>query len=1471
MRKLLIGLLCLTMVICAGAGSLTMFANAEDSVAETEETSNNHSDEFLLGSWVSHYYHAREDGGKVASLSEQTKALADAGLNLITYGAWCGPEDGVTRDITSVEWWKTVDKIMKENNMYYTFSSLDGMCSNENSIENTTDEAVRRAESIVPNLDNLMGIMVKDEPSISAMADLGEWSKKYVGLKDGIYPFVNLLPSYASSAAIGESYYDYLDTWVQAVGVENQEYLSHDFYAFHEKSTNMNIFADMEDMRKVGLKYDLKTHGFPQALGWDGMRCPTVDEIRWNDYAYLAYGFKALSYFNWIEWGGEGNNNGLINRFGEIENRQRYDGVIELNWELRALSDIIMNVDCLHAYHTRNNVAGVEVLPNSWLINPTTNTDLIISYMQARDNTQPYFMIFNRSFTDSVTAQSFLVDKYSGITGLEYFNPNTGKYEDVAIENGAFTLSLRPGEGKYLRIKGDVSLPEALKMPEIDLEAGCYLGQRTVTLTASDKTDKIYYTLDGSFPTPESNLYTEPFEITAGDESAKNILLRAIAVRGNEFSDVAERSYLIVNENGGYKFAELENINKQGDWTLEDGVIAITGKLPDSETEGPDLSKYQSTTYTAAELYNDGRLAPVAGYEEWTVTGTSIIKGGWTGFPRRLEYTFTGVAVSLNFKGHENGCLLNFYLDDNAVDGNFDTAAYDGPKDLVVISGLANKEHKLIIEIEGYDGVIGRAAILNSITVYTSDEESEDPVVNTTRKNASTAYNDGTLYLTKDGDSDATPSEAWIVDGNIIKKGCWTGFARTIYYDFTGTNTSIQFICNGIGGVMEVYIDGVFKESVDTSVTDMYLTLTVWAGENGSHTVKIKGVASNDQSKWLQIASLSWSDAPITETDSGVSSNAVTKEYTAAKAATDGLLTFPGEPWTLSGNSYTYSGWTGFPRQAVFTFTGVGVKVNMQGGSSMGWLQFYIDGVLQEGTYDPSTYTGRKDLFCITGLEAGEHTLMIELPGYMGVTGKTVQLNGFTVITSETYNIYQDTSLSEFKNYLFSSKLDLTYGAAGFYMKGPKKYVYITIDTEGIVRVTSKTGCIGYAEATVTDITNIDFMIFTYNGYINVYVDGNKVLTVAMSIGKNRAALYAADMTTVSFKNTSLNLFTVETVTKTEAIVDFETPEMAILEPKTSEADALSALPGTVNLILSDGSKLEVNVTWASDDYDVHAPGKYRFVATISDTIEYDNPFNIPIYAYAFLCEEVDYTELDRVIALKESLSEKNYTAASWAAVEDYYAIALATKADKTNFTNQIAVAASQLEAKINALENPSLNWTSLDAVIAEIKAVDLTLYTEVSGQELGKRLYALENMSRFGLIEQKDIDNAAFEGRKAIAELDPLVVTSEQLSTWVDVAEEAIASGKYTEESVAALQAVLDKIAGLKEKEGKSVIAEVKDDLNRAYLALTEKGTDSASDSSSIKDSATESKGCNSALVGYPFLAVLGVLGIALKKKKRD
>ena len=484
------------------------------------------SDDLLIGSWISFY------SFDVDSYEDQLDQMAGAGINFNIF-----PRGYNGSNMYDAAYWETVEEAYADRNMVYLMNG--GL--------NTT--IMNTGVILAEGKEHCIGYHLVDEPGGASLEMVGGIMRDYRKADATRYPFVNLLPSYAGSAVLGGTYREYVENYVKAAGAENIDYLSHDFYVFQSKGENMNIFADMEVIRAVAYENGkLKTHAFPQSTAWNGMRMPNIDEMRWNAYAYLAYGFKALSWFNLVCPGnsdteGEGFSDSLIYRDGTIRDPELFADWGELNWEIRGLSKALMNLDTQHAYHTTDKQSGVELLPSDFILTPAGKEDFVVSYMVAKDGSEPHIMLFNKSVRKGVEA-SFNVDLFCGIEAIEYLDPYTGEYVPMDISDGVLTDSFRIGEGKLYRLKGDIQLSSPPEAPTVSLEGGHYYGQQTVTVTPADSRDRVYYTLDGSFPTSDSTLYTGP--ILLGEDGKGSFhTLRVATVRGSYTSEVITNRYVI--------------------------------------------------------------------------------------------------------------------------------------------------------------------------------------------------------------------------------------------------------------------------------------------------------------------------------------------------------------------------------------------------------------------------------------------------------------------------------------------------------------------------------------------------------------------------------------------------------------------------------------------------------------------------------------------------------------------------------------------------------------------------------------------------------------------------------------------------------------------------------------------------------------------------------------------------------------
>ena len=399
----------------------------------------NTTDKFLIGSWVSFYPF------EIDSYEYQLDQMAAAGLNFNMF-----PRDFGSGAMFDAEYWNNIEEQYAKRNMIY---QMNGSMAEKN---------IAIGVEFAAGKEHCVGYHVVDEPTADKFPEIARLVKLYREADQTRYPMVNLFPSYAPEWALGGTYEQHVTNFVQTIGPENIEYLSHDYYPFRDGGVVLtDIFADMEVLRKVAYENGkLKTHAFPQSTAWNGTRMPTVNEMRWNVYGYLAYGFKALSWFNLVCPGssdteGEGFRDSLIYRDGTIRDPELFAAFSDLNWEVRGLSSILMNQDVVHAYHTRKS-NGVETLPEDYFIQPASKRfEFIISVMEPKEGEDRYIMLFNKNTKRDTLDCKFEVDLSGDVKWLEYFDPFIGEYIPVEFEEGLLKDKFLPGEGRVYRLRYD--------------------------------------------------------------------------------------------------------------------------------------------------------------------------------------------------------------------------------------------------------------------------------------------------------------------------------------------------------------------------------------------------------------------------------------------------------------------------------------------------------------------------------------------------------------------------------------------------------------------------------------------------------------------------------------------------------------------------------------------------------------------------------------------------------------------------------------------------------------------------------------------------------------------------------------------------------------------------------------------------------------------------------------------------------
>lgn len=157
-----------------------------------------------------------------------------------------------------------------------------------------------------------------------------------------------------------------------------------------------------------------------------------------------------------------------------------------------------------------------------------------------------------------------------------------------------------------------------LAAPKASVESGTYESLETVELTSSYADAKIYYTLDGSYPTEESALYEGPVDLS-GKTGA--VALRAIAVVDGKQSYPADYQYKVVE--GAYGNQALGKEITFRSLTDMNEVLTMYNYFPDGQ--GIDGTGCYDIS-TKGNVMTDGQNTDWMGFN---VNSTAANVQGW--------------------------------------------------------------------------------------------------------------------------------------------------------------------------------------------------------------------------------------------------------------------------------------------------------------------------------------------------------------------------------------------------------------------------------------------------------------------------------------------------------------------------------------------------------------------------------------------------------------------------------------------------------------------------------------------------------------------------------------------------------------------------------------------------------------------------------------------------------------------------
>ncbi len=284
------------------------------------------------------------------------------------------------------------------------------------------------------------GYFVADEPTGDMIPLVAKIGGRLAAKDPARVTFVNLLPDYFGGAdrEWGAATYE---AHVERVCVEARPgVLSFDFYpimANHQ--SHPRWWENLEVIRRQGLK-----HAIPIGLvlqltgGLPGRTMPTDGEVRWQVFAFVAYGGRALMYFTY--WNQPGNPLEGAPMTYEGTRTGRFDLVKRINGELRGMAPTLMKLASTDVLHSEPVPRGCRGLGGPVRIEGGP----AVLGMFKHENGSTWAVLVNRSFARPAE----LTVRFEGT--VQVFDSRTR--ELGPIEVAPVTLALQAGEGRLLKL-----------------------------------------------------------------------------------------------------------------------------------------------------------------------------------------------------------------------------------------------------------------------------------------------------------------------------------------------------------------------------------------------------------------------------------------------------------------------------------------------------------------------------------------------------------------------------------------------------------------------------------------------------------------------------------------------------------------------------------------------------------------------------------------------------------------------------------------------------------------------------------------------------------------------------------------------------------------------------------------------------------------------------------------------------------
>ncbi|MGH3088136.1 MAG: hypothetical protein ACRDSJ_12550 [Rubrobacteraceae bacterium] len=322
-------------------------------------------------------------------------------------------------------------------------------------------ERIRELVDLHGSSPALVGINLFDEPGRSLFEALRRTSLDLRELSDGLLPYVNVWPSYASPAALEtSSYAKYL---AQYTSIVEPPLLSFDHYPLLSgKKITRDYFFNWAKVRSRALRANIPSWVFIQSVDFDGAavrlaprRRPSRADLLWQINVSLAYGAKGIQYFTY--WTPEGSRvpygQALISKSGT--RTPLYDYARSVNDYLQSIGQFLLPMRSVSVVHAKNRPRGATPFrPDPFVRAVGGGASILGSFVRPGGARDRYLLVVNHSPDRATRVRLSMSPRVSGVFR---FNAAKGRFANPVRRRGGrairLPIKLGPGAAQLLLLR----------------------------------------------------------------------------------------------------------------------------------------------------------------------------------------------------------------------------------------------------------------------------------------------------------------------------------------------------------------------------------------------------------------------------------------------------------------------------------------------------------------------------------------------------------------------------------------------------------------------------------------------------------------------------------------------------------------------------------------------------------------------------------------------------------------------------------------------------------------------------------------------------------------------------------------------------------------------------------------------------------------------------------------------------------